>query len=203
MDVLSQDPSAIDVLVSELAKLPGVGEKTARRYAFFILNAPETYARDLSSAVLAVRERTRLCQVCCNVTEADPCTLCTSATRDPQVICVVERPTDVLAFERTGEFRGGYHVLHGVISPLDGIGPDDLRVRDLVTRLQGESEIREIIVATNPSVNGEATATYLQRLLQPLGVAVTRIAQGIPIGSDIEFTDKVTLGRALAGRRPI
>ena len=203
MDVLKPEANAIELLVGELSKLPGVGEKTARRFAFHILNSPESYARDLASAVVAVRERTKLCNVCCNVTEADPCTLCSSDHRDHAVLCVVERPTDVLAVERTGEFRGVYHVLHGVISPLDGIGPDDIKVRELVTRLQSGSSVEEVIVATNPSVNGEATATYLQRLLQPLGVVVSRIAQGIPIGSDIEFTDKVTLGRALSGRRPI
>lgn len=203
MDVLRPEGNAIELLVGELSKLPGVGEKTARRFAFHILNSPESYARDLASAVVAVRERTKLCNVCCNVTEADPCALCSSDHRDQAVICVVERPTDVLAVERTGEFRGVYHVLHGVISPLDGIGPDDIKVRELVTRLQSGSSVEEVIVATNPSVNGEATATYLQRLLQPLGVVVSRIAQGIPIGSDIEFTDKVTLGRALSGRRPI
>jgi len=203
VDVLKPEANAIELLVGELSKLPGVGEKTARRFAFHILNSPESYARDLASAVVAVRERTKLCNVCCNVTEADPCTLCSSDHRDHAVLCVVERPTDVLAVERTGEFRGVYHVLHGVISPLDGIGPDDIKVRELVTRLQSGSSVEEVIVATNPSVNGEATATYLQRLLQPLGVVVSRIAQGIPIGSDIEFTDKVTLGRALSGRRPI
>ena len=202
MDVLTE-PDAIESLVSELARLPGVGEKTARRFAFHILNAPQTYARDLAAAVIAIRERVHLCRICCNVTETDPCKLCSSAHRDQGLICVVERPTDVLSIERTGEFRGAYHVLHGVISPLDGVGPEDIKVRELVLRLQGEHEVREVIAATNPSVNGEATAMYVQKLLEPLGVLVTRIAQGLPMGSDIEFADKVTLSRALAGRRPL
>ncbi|MBN1947140.1 MAG: recombination protein RecR [Bradymonadales bacterium] len=192
----------MDRLVAQLSKLPGVGEKTARRFAFHILNAPEAYAEELAGAIIDIRRRTRLCSLCCNVTEEDPCDICRSSHRDGQVVCVVERPTDVLAIDKTGEYRGLYHVLHGVISPLDGIGPDDIKLAPLLARLR-DSSIREVIVATNPSVNGEATATYIHRLVAPLGIQVTRIALGIPVGADIEFADKVTLGRALAQRRPI
>lgn len=199
---MSNDPNAIDLLVAELGKLPGVGEKTARRFAFHILNAPESYARDLSAAVLAVRERVRLCSVCCDLTEVDPCPVCRSQQREQATVCVVERPTDVIAIERTGEYRGHYHVLHGVINPLEGIGPDDIKLRQLVQRLH-DGAVSEVIVATNPSVNGEATANYIVRLLRPLAITVSRIALGVPMGADIEFADKVTLGRALAGRRPL
>ncbi len=199
---MNGDPNAIDLLVAELGKLPGVGEKTARRFAFHILNAPESYARDLSAAVLAVRERVRLCSVCCDLTEVDPCPVCRSQQREQATVCVVERPTDVIAIERTGEYRGHYHVLHGVINPLEGIGPDDIKLRQLVQRLH-DGAVSEVIVATNPSVNGEATANYIVRLLRPLAITVSRIALGVPMGADIEFADKVTLGRALAGRRPL
>jgi recombination protein RecR len=195
-------PDAIEQAVAELSRLPGVGPKTARRFAFFILHAPEAYARDLSQAIVALRERVRLCERCCNLTEDSPCALCRSPRRDADLLCVVERPTDVEAIERTGEFQGRYHVLHGVLSPLDGLGPDDLKLKELMARLRDEP-VKEVIVATNPSVNGEATATYLHRMLAPLGLTVSRIAQGVPMGSDIEFADKVTLGRALAGRRPL
>lgn len=195
-------PDAIEQLVAELSKLPGVGEKTARRFTFHILDAPESYAQDLAQAILAVRQRVRLCGVCCNLTEVDPCAICSSERRDRGLICVVERPSDVLAIERTGEHRGTYHVLHGVISPLDGIGPDDIKVAELVARMSND-DVEEVIVATNPSVNGEATATYLHRLLSPMSITVTRIALGVPMGGDIEFADAVTLGRALIGRRPL
>ncbi|MCA9563383.1 MAG: recombination protein RecR [Myxococcales bacterium] len=190
----------MDRLVGELSKLPGVGEKTARRFAFFILNAPETFARDLSEAVRVLRSKTTQCSQCCNITESNPCQLCSSERRNGETICVVEQPADLLAIEKTGEFNGRYHVLHGVINPLDGIGPDDVRIKELVSRL-GSGEVQEVIVATNPTVNGEATAAYIQRLLKPIGVSVSRIALGIPMGSDIEFADRVTLGRALTGRQ--
>jgi recombination protein RecR len=199
---LNGDVNAIDRLVAQLTRLPGVGEKTARRFAFHILNSPVSYAHDLAESITIVRERIRLCTVCCNLTESDPCELCCSTRRDAGLICVVERPSDISAIERTGEFRGRYHVLHGVIDPLSGIGPDDLKLAQLMARLR-DKEITEVIVATNPSVNGEATATYIQRIVSPLGVLVSRIALGVPMGSDIEFADKVTLGRALVGRRPI
>lgn len=202
MDALSNEPAAIETLVAQLSKLPGVGEKTARRFAFFILNAPKTFAHDLAEALVHVRERVQLCQRCCNLTEDDQCALCRSNNRDTSIICVVERPTDVVAVEKTGEFRGLYHVLHGVISPLDGIGPDDIKLAELFSRLR-EEPIKEVIVATNPSVNGEATATFVHRVVDRLGITVSRIALGVPMGSDIEFADKVTLARALAGRRPL
>ena len=202
MDALNNEPVAIETLVAQLSKLPGVGEKTARRFAFFILNAPKTFAHDLAHAVVHVRERVQLCQRCCNLTEDDHCALCRSPNRDTSTICVVERPTDVVAVEKTGEFRGLYHVLHGVISPLDGIGPDDIKLAELFSRLR-EEPIVEVIVATNPSVNGEATATFVHRVVDRLGITVSRIALGVPMGSDIEFADKVTLARALAGRRPL
>ena len=184
-----------------LAKLPGVGEKTAQRLAFYILEAEAGYARDLAQALLALREEVRLCSTCCNLTAHDPCAICRDAQRDARVICVVETVPDLLAVERTREFRGRYHVLHGALSPLDGVGPDQLKLRELVARLgQG---VEEVIVATNPTVEGEATALYITRLVKPLGVRVTRIAQGVPMGGDLEYADQVTLARALQGRREI
>ena len=202
MVTVTQKFDAIEVLVAELSKLPGIGQKTARRFAFYILNAPESYAVDLANALTTVRSKTGLCSQCCNITEADPCRICSAGHRTPSVICIVERPTDVIAFENTGEFSGHYHVLHGLINPLEGVGPDDLKFRELLESVQ-QKNVEEAIVATNPSVNGEATAAYIQRLLSPLGIMVSRIAQGISIGSDIEFTDKLTLSRALSGRRPL
>jgi recombination protein RecR len=184
-----------------LAKLPGVGEKTAQRLAFHILEAAPEYARDLSQALIALREEVRLCSTCCNLTAHDPCAVCRDPQRDGRVICVVESVPDLLAVERTREFRGRYHVLHGALSPLDGVGPDQLKLRELVARLgQG---VEEVIVATNPTVEGEATALYITRLVKPLGVRVTRIAQGLPMGGDLEYADQVTLARALQGRREI
>jgi len=184
-----------------LAKLPGVGEKTAQRLAFHILEAAPEYARDLSQALLALREEVRLCSTCCNLTAHDPCAVCRDPQRDGRMICVVESVPDLLAVERTREFRGRYHVLHGALSPLDGVGPDQLKLRELVARLgQG---VEEVIVATNPTVEGEATALYITRLVKPLGVRVTRIAQGLPMGGDLEYADQVTLARALQGRREI
>ena len=184
-----------------LAKLPGVGEKTAQRLAFHILESEAGYARDLAQALLALREEVRLCSTCCNLTANDPCTICRDPQRDARMICVVETVPDLLAVERTREFRGRYHVLHGALSPLDGVGPDQLKLRELVARLgQG---VEEVIVATNPTVEGEATALYITRLVKPLGVRVTRIAQGLPMGGDLEYADQVTLARALQGRREI
>jgi len=184
-----------------LAKLPGVGEKTAQRLVFHILESEAGYARDLAQALLALREEVRLCSTCCNLTANDPCPICRDPQRDARVICVVETVPDLLAVERTRELRGRYHVLHGALSPLDGVGPDQLKLRELVARLgQG---VEEVIVATNPTVEGEATALYITRLVKPLGVRVTRIAQGVPMGSDLEYADQVTLARALQGRREI
>jgi recombination protein RecR len=198
-------PDPIQRLTAELAKLPGIGEKTAQRLAFHILRAKQGYARDLATAIVDVVEKVRLCSICCSLTERDPCSICSDTRRDDRIVCVVENVPDLLAVERTREFRGRYHVLHGARSPLDGIGPDQLRVKELVRRMgtppEGHERIEEVIVATNPDVEGEATALYLTRLLKPLGVRVTRIAQGVPMGGDLEFADQVTLGRALAGRR--
>jgi recombination protein RecR len=194
---LAVDP--IQRLILRLARLPGIGEKTATRLAFHVLRAPEAQARELAQAILEVREKIRLCSVCCTLTEDDPCAICSDARRDDAVICVVAQPTDLIAVERAGHFRGRYHVLHGVLSPLDGIGPDDLRIGELVRRLQAGA--REVIVATSPNVEGEATAMYLAKLIKPLGVRVTRIASGVPIGGELEYVDQVTLTRALEGRR--
>lgn len=201
---MARDPIA--ALVNQLAKLPGIGEKTATRLAFHILGAPKSYARELAEAIVQVKERIILCSECCNLTEIDPCAVCASGRRDRSQICVIERPTDLRAVEATGEYRGLYHVLHGVLSPLEGIGPDDIKLRELVTRLQdrrGDDPVEEVIVATNPSTDGETTALYVSRLLTPLGITVSRIASGIPMGGDLEYTDKATLGRALAHRRTI
>ena len=190
----------IQRLIQRLARLPGIGEKTATRLAFHILRGPESHARELAQALIDVRERIRLCSQCGNLTEEDPCGLCADARRDASTICVVAQPTDLLAVERSGQYRGRYHVLHGVLSPLDGVGPDDLRLADLIRRLQG-GEVTEVIVATSPNVEGEATAMYLARLVKPLGIKVTRIASGVPIGGELEYVDQVTLTRALEGRR--
>ena len=195
---MAADPIAR--LVAQLGKLPGIGEKTATRLAFHVLRSPESFARELAAALLDVKARIRLCSTCFNLTEDDPCALCRDARRDASLVCVVALPTDLLAIERTGGFRGRYHVLHGVLSPLDGIGPDDIRVRELVARVTGGA-LAEVIVATSPNVEGEATALYISRVLKPLGVRVTRIASGVPIGGELEFADGVTISRALDARR--
>jgi recombination protein RecR len=189
-------------LVKELARLPGIGEKTAQRLAFHILKAGPAYAGELAAAVSAVVRDVRLCSVCQTLTERDPCGICLDPERDARMVCVVESVPDLLAVERTHEFRGRYHVLHGVLSPLDGVGPSELKIRELLVRLEREPA-EEIVVATNPDVEGEATALYLQKLLKPLGLKVTRIAQGVPMGGDLEYADQVTLARALAGRREL
>ena len=195
---MSADPIArLTVL---FAKLPGVGEKTAQRLAFHVLKSPPEYAQDLAAALIALRQDVRLCSTCCNLTAQDPCPVCKDPQRDSRIICVVESVPDLLAVERTREFRGRYHVLHGALSPLDGIGPDQLKIKELLPRLQSE-RVEEVIVATDPTVEGEATALYLTRLIKPLGVRVTRIAQGVPMGGDLEYADQVTLARALQGRR--
>ncbi|MCS6915812.1 MAG: recombination mediator RecR [Myxococcales bacterium] len=197
---MSGDP--IGRLVRELSKLPGVGQKTATRLAFHLLRAPAQQVRDLAQALLDVKERIRLCSRCMNLTELDPCALCQDARRDPHLLCVVANPADLLAIERTGSFRGQYHVLHGVLSPLEGVGPDDLRLRELLQRLQEPgAQVREVIVATSPNVEGEATALYLARVLKPLGLCVSRIASGLPIGGELEYADGITIARALEVRR--
>jgi recombination protein RecR len=198
-------PDALNRLTAQLAKLPGIGEKTAQRLAFHVLRAPPDYARGLAAALLEVVDKVRLCPNCFSLTDgADgaPCGFCTDARRDDRLICVVEGIADELAIERTREFRGRYHVLHGVLSPLEGVGPDQLRIRELLVRLEA-GKIEEVIVATNPDVEGEATALYLVKLLRPIGIKVTRLAQGIPMGGDLEFTDQATLARALAARRDL
>jgi len=189
-------------LVAELAKLPGVGEKTAARLAFHILRAPVEDAAALAAAITDLRAKIRLCSQCWDFTEEDPCAICHDQRREAGLLCVVAHPQDVLAIERTGGYRGRYHVLHGVLSPLDGIGPDDLRIAELVRRCGG-GELREVIVATNPSVEGETTAIYLAKLLRPLGVRLSRIATGVPMGGELEYADRLTLARAIDGRREL
>jgi recombination protein RecR len=186
-------------LINELARLPGIGPKTASRLTYHLLRAPRDEAISLAEAILDVKERVRLCSVCFNTTESDPCAICIDSNRE-QTICVVEEPLDVLALERTGQFKGRYHVLHGAVSPVEGIGPDKLKIRELVERVERERP-EEVIVATNLDLPGEATAAYLHRLLAPLGVTVSRPASGLPAGGDLEYADEVTLGRALVGRR--
>jgi len=186
-------------LINELARLPGIGNKTASRLAYHLLRASRDDAVALAEAILDVKERVRLCSVCFNTTESDPCAICANPGRDSQ-ICVVEEPLDVVALERTGQFKGRYHVLHGAVSPVEGIGPDKLKIRELIERVERERP-EEVIVATNLDLPGEATATYLHRLLAPLGVTVSRPASGLPAGGDLEYADEITLGRALVGRR--
>ena len=192
--------SAIDDLTGELARLPGIGRKTALRLAFHLLKAPSDDAHRLARAIVAVRERVRPCEVCGNLTEVTPCAICTSTRRDPNTICVVEEASDIMAIERTGEYRGMYHVLGGRLSPLDGIGPAELNVEPLVRRVGGGA-VQEVVLATNPSVEGEATAMFLRKLIGPLGVRVTRIARGLPVGGDLEYADGVTIAEALSNRR--
>ncbi len=189
-------------LVKELARLPGIGEKTAQRLAFHILKAGPGYAGELAAAIASVVRDVRLCSTCQTLTDRDPCAVCADDRRDPRTLCVVESVPDLLAVERTREFRGRYHVLHGALSPLDGIGPSDLKIRELLVRLEREPA-DEIVIATNPDVEGEATALYLTKLLKPLGIKVTRIAQGVPMGGELEYADQVTLARALSGRREL
>lgn len=189
-------------LVDELAKFPGIGRKTAARLAFYLLRCPDQEALALSEAIRALKEHIRFCSVCHHITEADPCPLCTDPARNEQVLCIVETPQDLIAIERSRAYRGRYHVLHGALSPLDGIGPEQLHIADLLERLR-DGKVQEVIVATNFSVEGEATALYLARLLQPLGIRVTRPAHGIPMGSDLEYVDEATVSRAVEGRRDL
>ena len=193
-------PRSMTRLVQQLTRLPGIGEKTAGRLAFHILRADRGYAQELAAAIIAVKDEIRLCSTCFALTEADPCSLCTDPERNDEILCVVEEPADLLAVERVREFRGRYHVLHGALAPLDGIGPDELKIQPLLVRLRN-SALREVILATNPTAEGEATALYLARLLKPLGLRVTRIAHGLPVGGDLEYADVMTVGRALEGRR--
>ncbi len=193
-------PEPVARLIEEFRRLPGIGPKTASRLTFFLLRAPAEQAVSLAEALRQLRERIIFCSTCFNITEESPCPICRDEERNRSIICVVEEPLDVLAIERTREYKGLYHVLHGAISPMEGIGPEDLRVRELINRLRGGS-VEEVILATNPSLEGEATAMYLHRQLVPLGVRVTHLARGLPVGGDLEYADEVTLARALEGRR--
>lgn len=190
----------VAALIEEFSKLPGVGVKTAQRLTFFILRSPADQARRLAEAIMRVKESIIYCSRCFNITETDPCLICSNPNRDQEIICVVEEPLDVLALEKTGAYKGLYHVLHGALSPVEGIGPKDLRIEELLKRLQ-EGKVREVILATNPNFEGEYTANYLQKELKPLPVKVTGLARGLPIGGDLEYADEGTLSRALEGRR--
>ena len=193
---------AVQTLIDELGKLPGVGPKSAQRIAFHLVKIAEEDAIRLSDAIRDAKEKVRFCDKCFNMSDEVICDICSDSRRDPSLVCVVEEPRDIVAVERTQEYKGFYHVLQGAINPIDGIGPEQLRVRELLTRLQ-ENPISEVILCTNPNIEGEATAMYLARLLEPLGVSVTRIASGLPVGGDLEYADELTLGRALEGRREI
>jgi recombination protein RecR len=190
---------SIEQLAEQFAQLPGIGRKTAHRLALYVVKMQREEVVTLAKALVNVKDKVRYCSVCSNITEDDPCPICANTKRDRSVVCVVEEPTDVLALERTNEFKGLYHVLGGALSPLDGIGPEDLRIRELLRRLEGAT-VEEIILALNPDVEGEATTLYISKLLKPLGMKVTRIARGLPVGTDLEFADEATLGRALEGR---
>jgi recombination protein RecR len=193
---------AVQDLIDELGRLPGIGPKSAQRVAFHLLKLSREDALRLAKAITEVKDRVRFCARCFNVSETDECGICTDSRRDPQIVCVVEEPRDIVAVEKTQEFRGRYHVLQGAISPIEGVGPDQLKVRELLARIEPEG-ITEVILCTNPNIEGEATAMYLARLLGPLGLRVTRIASGLPVGGDLEYADELTLGRALEGRREV
>jgi recombination protein RecR len=190
-------------LIDEFSRLPGIGPKTASRLVFYLLRAPEEQAGSLADALRELRERIIFCSNCFNITESDPCAVCTDQGRDRSLVCVVEEPLDVIAIERTRDFHGLYHVLHGTIAPVEGIGPDELRIAELLPRLDADPPVREVIIATNPNMEGEATAMYIARQLEGRDVRVTRLARGLPVGGDLEYADEVTLSRALAGRQAI
>ena len=192
-------PKSVQRLIDEFSRLPGIGPKSASRLTYFLLRGDGQQPRDLAQALIELKERTRFCSVCFNITEADPCPVCADPSRSNGLICVVEEPLDVLAIERTGQFKGRYHVLHGALSPVEGVGPEDLRIRELIARVKAEP-VREVILATNVSLEGEATAMYVQKQLAPLGPKVTRLARGLPVGGDLEYADETTLARALEGR---
>jgi len=199
---MRQYPKPLGRLINELSKLPGIGGKTAQRLAFHILSLDDREAQALAASITEAKETMKYCSVCGNLTDQDPCSICTDKSRRQDVICVVENPRDVMAMERIKEFDGLYHVLHGAISPMDGIGPEDINLKQLIVRLQG-SDVREIILATNPNIEGEATAMYIARLIKPSGIKVSRIANGIPVGGDLEYADEVTLLKAMEGRREL
>ena len=189
-------------LVEQFERMPGIGHKSAQRLAFYVLNMKKEEATAFSEAILSAHEKIKKCSRCCNLAEEELCPICKSTRRDESVICVVEDPRDVMAFERTHEFEGTYHVLHGVISPMNGIGPEDITVKELLARM-GDGKVQEVIMATNPTVEGEATAMYISRLLKPMGISVSRLAYGVPVGADLEYADEVTLTKALEGRRSL
>jgi len=197
---LAPTTEAVYKLIQELNKLPGIGPKSAQRLTYYLLRAPEEQAKLLADAIVSVRQKTRLCPVCFNVTDSNPCLICRNQQRDRNKICIVEQPQDILALEHTGIYKGLYHVLHGAISPTEGVGTDDIRIKELLERLQGSS-VDEVILATNPNLEGEQTAMYLQRLILPLGIRVTRLARGLPFGTELEYADDVTLTRAIEGRQ--
>lgn len=205
---MSQYPRAMSRLVNELSKLPGIGGKTAQRLAFHVLSLTDGEANALADSIIEAKRTMKYCSVCGNLTDSDPCAICSDASRDPSTICVVETPQDVFAMERIREYRGKYHVLNGAISPVEGIGPEDINLESLIKRLmndttEGKNEVEELIIATNPNIEGEATAMYIARLLRGTGIKVTRIAHGIPVGGDLEYADEVTLLKAVEGRREI
>jgi recombination protein RecR len=193
-------PEPVTKLIEAFAQLPGIGPKTASRLTFYLLRRPPEQAESLASALQDLKQKIDYCGICFNITESSPCAICRDEGRERSIVCVVEEPLDVLAIDRTGEYRGLYHVLHGAISPVEGIGPDELRINELLARVKA-GPVREVLLATNPNLEGEATAMYIARLLQPMGVRVTRLAHGLPVGGDLEYADSVTLGRALEGRR--
>lgn len=197
---MSYSVAALSKLIEQFERMPGIGHKSAQRMAFYVLNMPAEDAKKFADAINEAHEKIHQCAVCCNLTEDELCTVCKNAARDKSLVCVVEDPRDVMAIERTHEFEGTYHVLHGAISPMGGIGPDQLTIKELLARLDGVSEV---IMATNPTVEGEATAMYISRLLKPLGIKTTRLAYGVPVGADLEYADEVTLTRAMEGRREI
>lgn len=196
---MAQVPKSVQSLIEAFERLPGIGPKTAQRLTFYLLNAPKEESQALANAALQMKDQTKICSICFNIGEEDPCSICSDDSREKDVIMIVENPLDVLALERAN-YKGLYHVLHGVISPLENIGPDEIHIRELLPRLK-DGKVKEIILATNPTMEGEATAMYIQRLIQPLGVKVTRIARGLPVGSDLEYADETTLSRALEGRK--
>lgn len=200
--IMNNNIVSLNELINQFSRLPGIGRKTAQRLAFSILEQPPERAKQFAEALINAREKIHFCKTCQSFTDLEVCPICADAQRDKSVICVVEDPKDVMAFERTREYSGVYHVLHGVISPLDNVGPDDLKIKELMSRL-GTGEVKEIIMATNPTVEGEATASYISRLVKPMGIRVTRLAYGVPVGADLEYADEFTLARALEGRNEI
>lgn len=194
--------SSISQLIEQFTKLPGIGRKSAQRLAFHVISMPSQDAHNLAEAIIKAKDSVKYCKICTNLTDIDTCNICSDTRRDPSTICVVEDPRDVVAMEKTKEFRGYYHVLHGAISPLEGIGPEDIKIKELLSRI-GTQSVDEVIIATNPNIEGEATAMYLSKLLKPLGIKVSRIAHGIPVGGSLEYADEVTLTKALEGRREI